>query len=519
MGSIPALNDEQWLKLLEQVASTFNEVTLSRGFTYFKQQSVVALSISEQRVVQAKVSDHEDYNVTLDLNKLGTSSCTCPIQACCKHVAAVIMELADRLGYPASQIVNASHHVKRVHAMSSPELLLKQLPGRDIVGWHEFLDEYTADVQSAKDQGIYANAMRDELQKIRKASIPFSEVDWILFDLHQELFILRKIKEHQVPGRENNYTSSALYKRYDEIHAWLYQKSTVSNFASSSERLKQTVSFLRQQVVEETGYTYLDYGLYMAMWKYWIAPFPDASEWVSQEINDIEQQTTDSFSTSLSAAKAFLYLQQSRFSEAWKALETTDTLKKAPASLFLSLLQQISVSGDWGILVEWLLKTASTFYGSRNKELDTYLGYWKEAIAHEPESEMYLWKVLEGMLPHSALIVEDLLYEQRKWKPWLEMQIVKGQDPLYHAVSVLQPIEKEAPSLLLPYYHQAVEQYIALKNREHYKLAVRLLKKLEKIYHNIKQPERWERFFTGFMARHGRLRALQEEMKKGKLVE
>jgi hypothetical protein len=129
------------------------------------------------------------------------------------------------------------------------------------------------------------------------------------------------------------------------------------------------------------------------------------------------------------------------------------------------------------------------------------------------------WNVLEGMLPHSSPIIEDLLYEQRKWKPWVEMQILQGHDPLYHRVSVLQPIEKEEPSLLLPYYHQAIDHYVALKNRYDYKLAVKLLKRLEKAYKKMKQAESWDRFFTGFVDRYSRLRALQEEMKKGKLLE
>ena len=38
--SSPVLNDDQWLKLLEYVAETYNDVTLSRGFTYYKQQRV-----------------------------------------------------------------------------------------------------------------------------------------------------------------------------------------------------------------------------------------------------------------------------------------------------------------------------------------------------------------------------------------------------------------------------------------------------------------------------------------------
>jgi hypothetical protein len=519
MSSFPVLNDEQWLKLLEQVAQSFNEVTLSRGFNYFKQQRVASLIISENRVVQARVTGSEDYSVKLYLDKFMSNICTCPVRTSCKHLAAVIMELADRLGYPASQIVNANFHLKRVTSISSPESQLKQLPDMDTLGWHKFLNQYTAHVKPSYDQGTYTNLLRYELQNIRKGSISFSANDLSFFELHQELFIARKIKEYASQANVNYFTSNALYRIYDEIQAWIQQKSAHIDFTLAGERIKQTLSYIRQQLAKETDQKYLDYGLYTTLWKYWIAPYPDADEWISQEINEIEQQAPDSLSSSLSAAKAFLYLNQSRSRDAWDALEASGTLNKAPTRLFLPFMNHLSAASDWDHLIDWLLKTATYFYGHRTKDLDAYLGYWKEAVAHVPEAEKQLWIVLEEMLPHSAQIIDEMLYEQRQWKPWLEMQIFKGQDPFYHRVSVLQPIEKEAPALLLPYYHQAIEHYVSLKNRHDYKLAVKLLKRLDKVYKKMKQTERWDRFFTGFIDRHSRLRALQEELKKGKLLE
>jgi uncharacterized Zn finger protein len=82
----------------------------------------------------------------------------------------------------------------------------------------------------------------------------------------------------------------------------------------------------------------------------------------------------------------------------------------------------------------------------------------------------------------------------------------------------LQPIEKDAPELLLPFYHQAVERYIAHKNRDGYKAAVKLLKRLSKIYKKMKREEPWEQFITALAVRNSRLRALQEELRKGKLI-
>ncbi|MBD0383233.1 SWIM zinc finger family protein [Paenibacillus sedimenti] len=523
MSAVPALNDEQWSKLLEQVAKTYNEVTLSRGFNYFKQQRVETLIISEDRVVQARVTGSEDYKVTLHLDKLTSSSCSCPVQSSCKHMAAVMMELADRMGYPASQIVNAKHHIRRTATASSTGFTLKQLPDMDVFGWQEALNQYTNYIKPTYDQGIYADVLRHQVQALRKGTIPFTDIDRIFFELHQELFIVRKIKEQNAQNSISSYTSFALYRIYDEIHAWLKQKSAEfsSMFADAGVRLGQTLAYLRQQMAEESGQKYLDYGIYTALWKHWIAPQPqpEANHWASLEIDALEKQTTDSHTTSLTAAKAFLYLQQSRNSEAWAALEASGKVNKVPVSLYLPFLSHLHDTRNWPDLVDWLMKSATYFYGQRTKELDAYMGYWKEAAVHFPEAENQMWKVLEEMLPHSSRIIEEVLYEQRKWKPWVEMQILHGRDPLHHRVSVLQPIEKEAPDLLLPLYHQAIDQYVTQKNRHDYKLAVKLLKRLEKVYKKIKQAERWDRFLSGFIERYSRLRALQEELKKGKLLE
>ncbi|WP_051620961.1 SWIM zinc finger family protein [Paenibacillus sp. UNC451MF] len=517
MSLFSTLNDEQWLQLLEQVAGTFNEVTLSRGFNYFKQQRVVRLVASEDRVIQAWVTGSEEYKVTLHLNHFKSNSCNCPVQTNCKHQAAVMMELADRLGYPASQIVNAKHHLKRI--TPSPETSLNQLPSMKISGWHDVMKQYTSRVTPSYDLGMYSDALRNQLQTIRKDSINFSDMDRIFFELHQELFILRKMKEHSAQNSVNYYTSFALYRLSDKIQDWLQHQSALVDFSLHAERLEETLDYLRQQMLDETNHKYLDFGLYTALWEHGIAHSPELGHWVTQEITELEKQTSDSQSASLLAAKAYLYLYQSKNKKAWETLQESNSLLKAPASLFFPFLNRIMDSHNWDELVDWLIKTANCFYGQKNKELDAYMGYWKAAISHVPEAENHLWTALEGMLPHSIPIMEDVLYEQRRWKPWLELQIIQGHDPHSHKVSVLQPIEKEAPELLLPFYHQAIEQYVSLKNRHDYKLAVKLLKRLDKVYKKMKQVERWDRFFAGFIERHSRLRALQEEMKKGKLLE
>lgn len=516
----PALNDEQWEELLEQVGRHFNEVTLSRGYQYFKQQFVESLRITaEDRVVQGKVTGTETYQVVLNLNRFASSTCTCPVRSNCKHLAAVIMELADRLGYPASQVVNARMYQKRVQTAVPAQSALQQLPQLDVAGWHAFWEEATSFVKPAYDPGKYTEMLRHQLQRLSPRSIPFTAVDWHYYELHQHLFVLRKLKELDAQGQASHYTAFALQRMYEDVQHTLRQQSAAFNLTLSTERLTQTLRYMRQQIAEEPGLRMRDYGLYMALWKALIASRPEAEGWVSQELDELEQLPGESLSFPLQALKAFHYLQQSRIEEAWAALEASDSFTQAPASLFLPFLNHLSASRNWKALVDWLSRMRPQFQHLRGQEFQVYMAFWKEAAVHRPEVEEPMLDFLRGMLPLSTPFIENWLYEQHRWKPWLEIQLWLGRDPLQYRVSVLQPIEKEAPELLVPYYHQGIEFYVSQKNRQNYKLAVKLLKRLFKIYKKLKRIDRWEGFLDGFLDGHNRLRALHEEIKKGKLAE
>ncbi|MEC0229414.1 SWIM zinc finger family protein [Paenibacillus alba] len=517
MSNSPLLTDSQWPKLLEYVAEAYNEVTLSRGFTLFKQQQVTALNVAEARRVQATVEEAETYKVALNLDTFSLSQCACPMQSSCKHLAAVMMELADRLGYPATQIMNAKLYLKRA-ADSNIDSSLQQLPNMDVQGWQHFLNQYASSIKPSYDQGIYVEALRQHLNNLNKVTPDFPAIDSLFFELHKLLFIFRKIKEQMTLTTSSYYTSSTIYRFSDEMLELLKTKTDTVNPAASSERIDQTLAYLREQMSEDSGQKYHDFGVYTALWKYWIAPFPEADRLLTQEQDNLMTLVEVSPSPSVSAARAYILLLQGKSDEAWDALATSSSFKELPAALFLTLLNQLAEAQQWAGLVTWLRKSAPFFNMRQNKKLEIYADFWKLAVSYEPHAEEQMWHIFEQFLPHSLAIIEAILYEQGKWKAWLEMQIVLGHDPFYHRVSVLQPIEKESPVLLLPYYHQAVDHYVSLKNRHDYKAATKLLKRLEKVYKKMKQPERWDIFFAGFIERYSRLRALQEELRKGKLM-
>jgi hypothetical protein len=231
MPSTPILNDEQWSKLLEYVAETYNEVSLSRGFHFYKQQMVTSMNITtELRKVNAVVEEFgEKCQVAIDLNQLKASSCTCPVKTSCKHVAATLMELSDRQGYPASQIMNAKMALKRVAAQASNMSNLEQLPGMTVDGWHKFMEHYTFHLKPSYDQWNYVELLRVQLANLKRKPISFSETDLFYFEFHQRLFILRKIVEQNAQTGVTFFTAATVYHLSDELDEWLKETAKTLN--------------------------------------------------------------------------------------------------------------------------------------------------------------------------------------------------------------------------------------------------------------------------------------------------
>ena len=85
--------------------------------------------------------------------------------------------------------------------------------------------------------------------------------------------------------------------------------------------------------------------------------------------------------------------------------------------------------------------------------------------------------------------------------------------------NALKDIAAAAPEALIPSYHREISGLVEQKNRSSYKEAVKQLKKLRTLYKKAKKQDVWNRFMEQFSARYKRLRAFQEELKKGKLID
>ncbi|MFB5763215.1 SWIM zinc finger family protein [Paenibacillus medicaginis] len=574
------MNDTQWTGLVQQVAEHFSDLTIKRGFQYYKQGRVDELTIADSGSVAAIVQENgASARVTLNLHSLEDSECSCGEKGGCRHMIAVLLQYAALKERPVFSIVNAHSaglasraqtqaYAEADHASGSGAGRFPALPGADreqvsrpssamplvdrehtaepnssmlradheyaaepaiadmsTAQWHDLFSQCTVPFGSGAQPFQYAHQALEAIYALKPRLAPVLEQ---LFGLHAHLFVLDRLIG-LAPGAARGahlylgyHTQIAADEIKAAIHLSLSEELAIEGHPGHWSMVTDTLDYLRERMRNESGGR-LHYfpDIYYRFWQQWLAPHTDGPEMFREELRLLE--TAEGAQESAPArvpellARSWMYVFLSRDEEAWQHLQAADrsTARQLPPAQLLLLLSELHGKGEWARLVDGLT-AIGLLLGTGS--LDEYLAYWRTALEHLPELETRMWDTLTVMLPLSGDIYAQALLERGRYRQWMDYQLSTGAEPLDFRVAELQPLERHAPELLLPFYHQAVERYVLLKNRHDYKAAVKLLKRLAKLYKKLKLEDRWQAFFASFTRRHGRLRALQEELRKGKLL-
>ncbi|MFC4098489.1 SWIM zinc finger family protein [Paenibacillus xanthanilyticus] len=543
MNPTSTIDDAQWQALIRQVADQFDDLTIKRGFQDYKQDRVQELTLPRAGVVEALVAGNEltRCRVRIKLDNVTESECACPAGGGCKHVVAVLLAYANLQGRLVHQLVNAKSaaameaaRVKAEAAAAGKASRSAQLRERaaglaelPIAAWRELFAACIAPLAEQVRNAQYASGA---LAAIYETLPPLTPVMERVAGLHAELFVLEQVTKPAQPTG-GTWSGGGLFLGF-HTHAAAaeLQEAALTRLAeglpslSPAERgyLRDTLVYLREgMLTEPQAYPYIT-ELYVAYWRYWMRPLFEEAETLTGELAAL-----DAAEARLGAAVTRIHALQARgWMRFWlgEDAEAIDLLRSAaaktrvkPDSLFV-YLDELREQGQPERQLDWLCAVGPLLIGNRQDSLDRYGRYWDDMLQLAPEAESRMWETLEDMLPFAGSLYENKLIERGRWRQWMDVQLSAGVEPLDLRVSELAPIEKHEPQLLLPFYHQAVERHVLEKNRHGYKAAVKLLKRLAKLYKKLKQDERWEWFIEAFAERHGRLRALQEELRKGKLI-
>ncbi|AIY09657.1 hypothetical protein LK13_14190 [Paenibacillus polymyxa] len=544
------MDDIQWQQLIQNVADHFNDVTIKRGFQYFKQGKVKEFAMTDADHIAAVVDGNELYEVDLHLSAFAASRCTCPVRTNCKHMIAVLLNYANEQERSVHALVNAhSAGFTRLttqadtrttpafrsnpspdHKEATRDALRKKasnLPDMPVSEWHDLFDQCIAlnHVHTQNSQYV-----QSALASIYAVKPPLSPGMQQLYGLHAHLRVLEKLVP-QAPM--TGYPTHTYMGYYTQIAADELKEAIERDFERPLEltdepmheaRMAETLAYLREKMlIESRNGTYFS-DAYYQFWLYWVYPTRQDPSIYTEELQHLlaaeEERSATLARLPWMLAQSWMYVYQAQDHKAWELLEEAERAfpLKISSSQLLLFLHALRQAADWVRLKDGLRHIGPLLHSHRDDHLQDYMHDWELVLQHLPDAEQDMWDTLMGMLPFAGGMYEEALLAHEKWRQWIDYQLSIRSEPLSFRVSVLQPIEKNAPELLLPFYHQAVERYVLEKNRSSYKAAVKLLKRLFKLYKKMKQETRWELFFTTFTSRHSRLRALQEELRKGKLL-
>ncbi len=542
------MDDEQWNMLIQDVADSFDEVTISRGFQYYKQGRVQELTMPAPQYVEAIVHGNEEYDVEMDLNFFSASQCNCPVEGTCKHMMAAILEYAFEQARPVNMLVNAksittfkltnqrSAHVlnfrtagqgqvdrKKAERASRIKEQAAHIPSMSVLEWHELfelcIEQLPQDIRSFLYVEQALNIILELKPKLQ------SDIEHI-YMLNVHLFLLYKLinkRLHHSDYYYNHSGDSAIADVMESIEAYYSNGNFLSVKPDHQDHLQLTLAYIREKMLRESSDTHYFLDVYYSFWHYWVCPYVEDTRPYSDELLKLEQAAgaaglaLSTFHYLMAQARMNFFMIEDE--EAWRLLMDAKTHKAVPSNMSLYYLYYLTHQQQWNRLLNWLTALPPLYRSYRRDYLSKYMEFWELVINQLPEAENSMWDTLINMLPYSSTIYEEKLLQHSKWKQWMDYHLSTGTDPSEFRVSELQPMDKFAPEVLLPFYHQAVERYVMIKNRDGYKAAVKLLKRLAKLYRRLKRVDRWEQFLAAFVGRYSRLRALQEELKKGKLLQ
>jgi hypothetical protein len=174
--------------------------------------------------------------------------------------------------------------------------------------------------------------------------------------------------------------------------------------------------------------------------------------------------------------------------------------------------------GKWELVERWMSFLFEHVYQVRNaRTVGPFLTLCRRADQDRPDLPVWT-DYMTQLLPHSYSELSDHWLDRKRYEEWADLQILVGSRPEEVGAHALREIAKLAPGALMPLYHQSVEACIQTRNRQGYRMAVKQLKKLERLYKADKDAAKWDRYIDGLVRKHQRLRAFQEELWKGKIV-
>ncbi|QED49688.1 SWIM zinc finger family protein [Cytobacillus dafuensis] len=508
-----------------------DERLVQKGLLLFRQRLVYQVRFDGDKITAA-VQDVTPVKVQLNLDFIHLSECSCPADGFCRHQLAVFFQLLSHAKSVTAwveewrQPLKEKKVAKQLGIQRAKDLLKtagRQKPDYDrwIAAFNESFDTIMTGNGAPKPYVI------PELYHVYtrrwKANTPFEQEWKLLYQLVASFFSFKKLMELSI---ELGHSGDIINRYYIHLFQDLMQDTVeVMNklsvhslpfaFDEFIEKLKEDSSDL---LTVDFALEYERTQLYRLLW----TKFFKKKAWCTEEIKKL--RAIDNKNCPILVGILHLHIL---LGEDETALEYLSLPDKWMTPYFLYWIELFTIQREWkrmGPYVEEFIKklreylsVSDDYYAKRNYT-NLVIRSIKPYFSETGRQELFE-KALSETLPYSYGEYEYILFENEAYDKWADLQAFMNQDIDMLSNERIKAIEKREPTLLLPLYHHSIHSHIAHKGRDHYREAVRKLKKLRTLYKKLKRQEDWEFFLEALMEKTKRLRAFQEECKRGKLID
>ena len=507
---------------------------VQKGLMLYRQGTVHHLKYMVKSI-WATVQDVTPVRVYINVADPEESSCTCPANSFCRHRLAAffqaygdvssVSDWVEAWRKPAKEQLNA----EKWGLQRAKDLVKKDTrAGHDYESWAASFRESFEEI--IKGQGepkayVVPGLFRSYIRRV-EVSAPLEAVWKNLYLIAASVHSFNLLTE--LAGELGHDEESTMDRYYRPLFEDLFNDAEEYVERLAYGTMPFSFDLFLEKLKEETigltvpdatvGYDRID--LYRLLWE---KLFKNGS-W-----RDAERTRLKNFGDD----KRDLIEEIALIHQLVLAKQDGDALKRFTALPVSSLpymfywLDGFRVQREWnrmGAFIEYLvqqlrnyLKLLGDYYAC--KKFTRYalklVGTYTREIGR---GELYD-RALAQAMPYSFYEYEDSLFEKEQYEQWGELQSYFGFE--YNSISSerIKVLQKAAPEVLIPLYHQMIGDLIEMKNRSSYKQAARLLKKLRTVYKKLKRVPEWEEFFGKLLVRTKRLRAFHEECTRSKLIE
>ncbi|WP_338552264.1 SWIM zinc finger family protein [Paenibacillus sp. KS-LC4] len=528
-------NDGQLLKLLEgNIREHMQQVIVERGWEYFRKGYVRKVEVHDQHLLTGVVAGSELYAVSIDVMDFAYSRCTCPYGGFCKHMAAVFFAFCDHNqalhGTPESAYRRLTglqpEPAQRAAVVVEQRGKTASTPGMDAspADWQAWMEQEYGESWRVCRHSLHS--LQPVLSALKGTSKDWDKKKQRLHWMNVILFVLDQAEQAiKAVDSFSRYYHEMSFVRMAE--PWLEHYYTLVLELEPAEMLEDE----RDWADAVVGYAYnraLRKEQQLFDWPYiYLALCGKMSEnrdWQQRELASMlasageqteaaDEQINDTF---IHTAIAMMYFFDGQDEEALAHFGKTD-FRGSQKMVYTCAAQRLE-EGEWEPFEAWMTYLYKHIYAIRSgRTVGPFLTLCRRADTDQPDNIKWT-SYMTSLLPHSYSELTDHWFAQKKYEEWAELQMLIGALPDDLPIQDVREVSKVNPRVMMPLYHQAIESWISSRNRQGYRMAVKQLKKLERIYKAEKEMDRWQVYITGIGRKYQRLRAFQEELWKGKIV-